>query len=85
LSVHVTALKELRMIVNEGKTEVTVFTKTAKPVILQTDCAGREVSNSDGSGSKIFDPGWVRNLWFGFDFGKFLLKMSIFSIFFPSD
>jgi len=27
-------------------------------------------------------PGRVRNLWFGFDFGKFPLKMSNFSIFF---
>jgi len=46
---------------------------------------------SDGSGSKFFDPGlfgsifcglgWVSHLWFGFEFGKFLLKMSNFSIF----
>jgi len=35
---------------------------------------------SDGSGSKIFDPGRV-----GFEFGNFPLKMSKFSIFFPSD
>jgi len=52
---------------------------------------------SDGSGSKIFDPGWVgsifvarvgsgwvSHLWFGLEFGKFPLKMSNFSIFFPS-
>jgi len=32
--------------------------------------------SSDGSGSKIFDPGWV-----GFEFGKFPLKMSNFLIF----
>jgi len=51
---------------------------------------------SDGSGSKIFDPGrvvsifsglgqpgsgWVSHLWFGFGFGKFPLKTSNFSIF----
>jgi len=50
---------------------------------------------SDGSGSKIFDPGpdnflwlgsgWVSHSWFGFEFGKFPLKMSNFSILFPSD
>jgi len=33
---------------------------------------------------KIFDPGRVSHLWFGFEFGKFPLKMSNFSIFFPS-
>jgi len=37
---------------------------------------------SDGSGSKIFDPGQVSHLWFGFEFQKFPLKMSNFSIFF---
>jgi len=36
---------------------------------------------SDGSGSKIFGPGRVSHLWFGFGFGKFLLKMSNCSIF----
>jgi len=36
---------------------------------------------SDGSGSKIFDPGRVSHLRFGFEFGKFPLKMSKFSIF----
>jgi len=49
---------------------------------------------SDGSGSKIFDPGrvnflWlesgrVSHLWFESRFGKFPLKISNFSIFFPS-
>jgi len=49
------------------------------------------LKTSDGSESKSFDPGWVgsifcgsgwvRHLWFGFDFGKFPLKMSNFSIF----
>jgi len=44
--------------------------------------------SSDGSGSKYFDPGQVgsifcgsgrvRHLWFGFEFEKFALKMSIF-------
>jgi len=29
--------------------------------------------------------GCVSHLWFGFEFGKFPLKMSNFSIFFPSD
>jgi len=29
--------------------------------------------------------GWVSHLWFGFGFGKCPLKMSNFSIFFPSD
>jgi len=29
--------------------------------------------------------GRVSHLWFGVDFGKFPLKMSNFSIFFPSD
>jgi len=52
------------------------------------------VEASDGSGSKIFDPGrvnflwlgsgWVSHLWFGFEYGKFPLKMSNFSIFCPS-
>jgi len=27
--------------------------------------------SSDGSGSKIFEPGRVSHLWFGFEFGKF--------------
>jgi len=50
--------------------------------------------NSDGSGSKIFDLGRVNFLWlglgrvshllFGLEFAKFPLKMSNFSIFFPS-
>jgi len=46
---------------------------------------------SDGSGSKIFDPGQVKFLLlgsaslFGYGFGKFPLKMSNFSIFSPSD
>jgi len=45
--------------------------------------------HSDGSGSKIFDPGrvgsgWVSYLWFGLELGKFQLKTSNFSIFFPS-
>jgi len=49
---------------------------------------------SDGSRSKIFDlgqvgsifcgSGRVSHLWFGFEFQKFPLKMSNFSIFFPS-
>jgi len=39
---------------------------------------------SDGSRSKFFDPGRVSHLWFGFEFGKFPLKMSNFSIFFTS-
>jgi len=44
---------------------------------------------SDGFGSNVFDLGRVgsifcglgrvRNLWFRFEFGKFLLKISIFS------
>jgi len=48
---------------------------------------------SDGSRSKIFDPGWVGSnfscsgqvsyLWFGF--GKFSLKIPNFPIFFPLD
>jgi len=40
---------------------------------------------SVGSGSNNFDPGQVSHLWFGFGFGKFPLKISNFSIFFPSD
>jgi len=46
---------------------------------------------SDGSGSKIFDPGWVSflwlgsgwvsHLWFGLEFGKFPLKCQIFQFF----
>jgi len=39
---------------------------------------------SDGSGSKIFHPGRVSHLWFGFEFQKFPLKMSNFLIFFSS-
>jgi len=39
---------------------------------------------SDGSWSKFFDPGRVRHLWFGFEFWKFPLKTSNFSIIFPS-
>jgi len=38
---------------------------------------------SDGSRLKFFDPGRVRHLWFGLEFGKFPLNMSNFSIFFP--
>jgi len=46
---------------------------------------------SDGSGSKIFDPGGsifcssglVSNPWFEFGFGKYPLKMSNFLIYFP--
>jgi len=43
---------------------------------------------SDGSGSKNFDPGRVglgrvSHLWFGFEFEKFALKTSNFSIFCP--
>jgi len=47
--------------------------------------------HSDGSGSKIFDPCRVGSIfcgsgrvWFGFEFWKFPLKISNFSIFFPS-
>jgi len=43
------------------------------------------VVNSDASRSKIFDLGWVSHVWFGFGFGKFPLKITNFSIFFPSD
>jgi len=42
------------------------------------------VHSSDGSGSKNFDPGRVSHLRFGFEFQKFPLKMSNFSIFFLS-
>jgi len=38
------------------------------------------VLNSDGSGSKFFDPSRVSHLWFGFEFGKFPIK---FFNFFP--
>jgi len=51
------------------------------------------VGFSDGSGSKIFDPGQVgsnfcclgrvSHLWFGYGFGKFHLIMLNFSIFYP--
>jgi len=57
-------------------------------------CSGQDLSlaqTCDGSRSKIFDLGWVgsifcgsswvSHLWFGFEFGKFPLKMSNFSIF----
>jgi len=40
---------------------------------------------SDGSGSKIFDPGQVSNPLFEFEFGKYPKKTSNFSNFFPSD
>jgi len=42
---------------------------------------------SDGSGSKFFDPAWVRSAIFGLGFGfeKFPLKTSNFSIFSPLD
>jgi len=54
------------------------------------------VSSSDGSGSKIFDPGkvgsiffvaqvrsgWLSHIWFESGFGKFTLKIPSFSIFF---
>jgi len=36
-------------------------------------------------GSIFCGSGWFSHLWFGFEFGKFPLKMSNFSIFFPSD
>jgi len=38
----------------------------------------RGLMTSDGSGLKILDP--VSHLWFGFELGKFPLKMSIFSL-----
>jgi len=34
-----------------------------------------------GTRSKIFDPGWVNYLWFGFGYGKFPLKNTNISIF----
>jgi len=40
-----------------------------------------KVVSSDGSRSKIFDPGRVSHLWFGFEFWKFPLKMSNFQFF----
>jgi len=40
--------------------------------------------SSDGSGSKIFDPGRVSHLWFRFGLGKFPLKIPNFPIFFLS-
>jgi len=56
-------------------------------------CRGLSLITSDGSGSKIFDPGWVNflwlgsgrvsQLWFGLEFRKFPLKTSNFSIFCP--
>jgi len=49
---------------------------------------GRWVMTSDGSGSKIFDPGRIGSIfcgsgqvshsWFGLEFGKFCLKTSNF-------
>jgi len=45
-------------------------------------CGGRLVKSSDGSGSKIFDPGRVSHLWLDLEFGKYPLKTSNFSIFF---
>jgi len=39
------------------------------------------ICSRDGSGSKIFDPGRVSHLWFGFEFGNLPRKMSNFSIF----
>jgi len=36
---------------------------------------------SNGFGSKNFDPGRVSHLWFGFEFGKFPLKISNFQFF----
>jgi len=39
--------------------------------------------SSVGSGPKIFNPGRVSHLWFGFEFGKFPLKTSNFLIFLP--
>jgi len=33
-----------------------------------TGAEGERVDSSDGSRSKIFDPGRVRHLWFGFEF-----------------
>jgi len=56
--------------------------------------SSKNLQSSDGSRWKIFDPGrvnflWlglgrVSHLWFGFEFGKFPLKTSNFSIFFLS-
>jgi len=65
------------------------------PMAWSTKSMNESSEVIDGSGSKIFDPGWVSflclglgrvsHLWFGFEFGKFPLKTSNFSIFFPSD
>jgi len=41
----------------------------------------RQVTCSDGSGSKFFDLGRVSHLGFTFGLGKFPLKMSNFSVF----
>jgi len=34
---------------------------------------------SDGSGSKIFDPSWVSHLWYVFGFGNFPPKIPFFA------
>jgi len=39
LTCHVAALKELGMIVNEGKTEVIILNRLKDPTIPQLDCA----------------------------------------------
>jgi len=41
------------------------------------------MKSSDGSRSKIFDPGQVSHLWFRFGLGKLPLKIPNFPIFFP--
>jgi len=45
MALHVAALKELGMIVNEGKTEVIVLNRLKDPTILQLDCAGRQIKS----------------------------------------
>jgi len=44
ISTHVDRLRDLGMIVNEGKTEINVFSKTKEPVIIDLVCAGKTIS-----------------------------------------
>jgi len=59
------------------------YSKLSNTFQLVLNCNGikekKEMSSgipsSDGSGSKIFDPGWVSHLWYVFGFENFPLKI----------
>jgi len=43
ITTHVSKLRDLGMVVNEEKTEVTVFSKKSEPEIIDLDCVGKQL------------------------------------------